>query len=287
MKYEEYINGFEKNHIGELKKETIAQYRKDIEVFIKWNRNRNIKEDSLEEYKEHLRKKGYQVSTINTKVASASKFCRYLKTIGVISKDIKYLAIKKQSKELTTIPNKTECKKMINRAMREGNYKDGCMMAIPLFTGVRVSELIKLKVKDFEKDKLPMDSFKVEGKGQKEREIGIPSQLYYTYIKPYLLDSKLKPNDYLFTKRGSKAHISRQRVNQVYKRYASKTKVNHDKATPHQFRHAYAIMLLEGSQNIETVRQMLGHSTINTTAVYLNQSRQDQYREIEKAFGDF
>lgn len=141
-----------------------------------------------------------------------------------------------QRKELENVPTVGDYRKLVNRAMKEGDYKGACALAIVFYTGVRVSELIKLKKRDFEDGGQPKDFLEVaEGKGDKRRIIALPLK----------------------------------------------------RATPHKMRHLYGLTVLKGCKNIETVRQMLGHSSINTTAIYLNQSKEAQYDEVAKAFNDY
>lgn len=162
--------------------------------------------------------------------------------------------------------------------------RDKAILELLFSTGLRVSELSKLKIEDINLDK---DEFSVRGKGSKLRIVFLSDQ------SKYWLDKYLKirhdPNPFLFISH-DKAATGRkeaqglnprsiQRLVQKYARVAGITK----QVTPHTLRHSYATDMLMNGADIRSVQALLGHSSITTTQVYTHITDQ-QLRDVYKAF---
>ncbi len=145
-----------------------------------------------------------------------------------------------------------------NRAMLETLY--AC--------GLRVSELINLKISEFYH---PEEYIKVTGKGNKERIVpmgaeAIAQNLYY--MEHYRATLKIKPGyeDFLYlNRRGSS--LSRVMIFNIIKDLAAKTGIE-KKVSPHTFRHSFATHLVERGADLRAVQDMLGHESITTTEIY-------------------
>ncbi len=157
-------------------------------------------------------------------------------------------------------------------------YRDKSILELLFSTGLRVSELVKLKKDDVN---LTRDEFRVTGKGRKTRVVFISEQAKY-WLKKYL-DARNDIHSYLFVshdKRSKKQEIatnkskdgydeplstrSVQRIVQKHAREAGITK----SVTPHTLRHSYATDLLQNGADIRSVQSMLGHASITTTQIY-------------------
>ena len=153
-------------------------------------------------------------------------------------------------------------------------YRDKAILEMLFSTGLRVSELIKLKKDNVN---LKKEEFSVTGKGRKTRVVFLSEQSKY-WLKKYL-ETRKDMNPYLFvshdkrtTKQKNGKEIkdepltprSVQRLVQKYARVAGITK----EVTPHTLRHSYATDLLQNGADIRSVQAMLGHSSITTTQIY-------------------
>lgn len=153
-------------------------------------------------------------------------------------------------------------------------YRDKAILEMLFSTGLRVSELIKLKKDNVN---LKKEEFSVTGKGRKTRVVFLSDQSKY-WLKKYL-EARKDMNPYLFvshdkrtSKQKDKNEIkdepltprSVQRLVQKYARVAGITK----EVTPHTLRHSYATDLLQNGADIRSVQAMLGHSSITTTQIY-------------------
>ena len=162
--------------------------------------------------------------------------------------------------------------------------RDRAILELFFSTGLRVSELCKLKIENIN---LKKDEFTVRGKGSKLRVVFLSNDARRA-IEEYL-KSRLDTNPFLFISH-DKASSGReeqesltprsvQRLVQKYSKVAGITK----EVTPHTLRHSYATDLLMNGADIRSVQAMLGHASITTTQVYTHITDQ-QLRDVHKAF---
>ena len=150
--------------------------------------------------------------------------------------------------------------------------RDAAMLELLYAAGLRVSELVNLKLRDIN---LEAGFVRVMGKGSKERVVPI-GQHAKTKVENYIenyrgpaLKNKLSP--YLFIARAGKP-ISRQGFWKLLRRYADQARI-HKKISPHSLRHSFATHLLEGGADLRAVQVMLGHVDISTTQIYTHVTR--------------
>jgi len=159
--------------------------------------------------------------------------------------------------------------------------RDAAMIELLYAAGLRVSELINLKLQDVN---LEAGFVRVFGKGSKERVVPIglfAKQRIDDYLKtarPLIL--KNIPSRYLFVARAGKP-MTRQGFWKLIKRYALKAGFN-KKITPHSLRHSFASHLLEGGADLRAVQLMLGHVDISTTQIYTHVAREHLKKIHEK-----
>jgi len=151
--------------------------------------------------------------------------------------------------------------------------RDRAMLELLYAAGLRVSELVNLKLQDIN---LEAGFVRVLGKGSKERlvPIGLTTkekiESYLEKSRKSLLKNRVSP--YLFVARAAKP-ITRQGFWKLLRKYATLTQLN-KKVTPHSLRHSFASHLLEGGADLRAVQVMLGHVDIATTQIYTHIARQ-------------
>jgi integrase/recombinase XerD len=177
----------------------------------------------------------------------------------------------------------------INLLLDKANFKaklglrDWAILELFYATGMRVSELIYLKINDLNMENRMLRCI---GKGSKERIIPFGDKayqslnLYLDKVRPKLV--KNPDEDTLFlNSRGER--LSRQGVFYLVKLYAQKARIE-KKVTPHTLRHTLATHLLENGADLRSVQEMLGHSDISTTQIYTHVSRKWVSEEYYRAF---
>ncbi len=244
-------------------------------------------------YLNDLEKKGEKLrkNTQNYHLIALRGFLKYL-----IKRDIKTLEpdkielAKQEPRQVSFLEGPDlerllEAPLTINPPLPEAIKKrDKAILELFFSTGLRVSELTKLKIENVN---LTKDEFTVRGKGSKLRVVFLAPEAKY-WIKQYL-EIRKDFNPYLFVGhdkaakgRSSEKNLaprSVQRLIQKYSKVAGITK----KVTPHTMRHSYATDLLINGADIRSVQAMLGHASITTTQVYTHITDQ-QLREVYKAF---
>jgi integrase/recombinase XerD len=165
----------------------------------------------------------------------------------------------KTGRVLPIFLSKLEVSKILDSAVK--NSRNFAMMAFILFTGVRVSELVNLKLENID---LKAKTARIKGKGDKERIIPIARELV-EILEKYLGDRDII-SDYLFpSKYGER--LSPLSVQLIVRRISEESGLKR-KITPHKLRHTFATLALEAGVSPITISELLGHSSLNTTMKY-------------------
>lgn len=276
-----YINGFEEYLKAKDKSiNTVSCYVRDTKAFISWYEGRTdagiekVIELDVVEYKKHLQNKREAVITINRKLASINSFLKYMHQEGIINEAITIGVIKdKDKRQFKGIEDK-ELWKLRNEIHRSGNEMHICIIEILLQTGIRVSELINIKLLDI-KISERKGSLQVIGKGNAKRTIPLNKDARKA-IEKYLQVRQGDGSDYLFI--GQRGAIKRNAINLILEKYAERLQI---KATPHMVRHTLGYNLVKKQVPITTIQQILGHESITTTNLYTQTPEKDMIEALE------
>ena len=233
-----------------------------------WKR---LNPQKIEMYKSHLRKKEYLNSTINRKISSMKSFLNFLNDEDLIkinpaeNTELDRFITKRAPEYLTL----EEVEKILNVCSGDDfiQIRDKAMVGLLYSSGLRVSELVSLDIINIsDKD----GWIRVYGKGSKQRFVPVYQEAWEN-LKLYL--SKSRPSlknkytgDSLFVNARGK-RMTRQGFWGVLKELADKADIRKS-VSPHMLRHTFATHLLQGGANLMTVKELLGHSNINTTQIY-------------------
>lgn len=165
-----------------------------------------------------------------------------------------------------------EYQELLSRLKTDGNTRGYWMIKYLAKTGARVSEFIRMT-----KDVLDNGYGEMWTKG-KVRRIYVPEALIEE-SREYLAD---QPSEYLFCNRYGN-QMTERGVSQNIKNWAKKYGIRKEVAHPHAFRHLYAIEFLKHNSNISLLADLMGHSSISTTAIYLKLSQEEQMKQFNKA----
>ncbi len=184
----------------------------------------------------------------------------------VLGKAIVKLKTPKVPRKLPTVLTKEEIKALIKACK---NRKHKLILMLLYSSGLRLSELINLKVGDLELDE--RIGWVRGGKGKKDR-IFLISEKLAKILKKYIEKNRKKRDDYLFAGRNGK--ISARAVQKVVK-LASKKAGIEKRVSPHTLRHSFATHLLEDGIDIRRIQELLGHANLSTTQIYAHVSREE------------
>ena len=276
------IENFLESLISEkgLTKNTIESYKSDINQFLEKQTISNKYEEifsrtSIEKYITSLNDLGFERSTILRKLSSLGHFLNFLVNESIL-KENPFLQIStpKKNSKLPVLLSNDQVDRLLDAA-KEDNSSRGLrlltMIKILYATGIRVSELVELKLSSlYEKENFIF----VTGKGNKERLVPVDQNTLIT-IQKYLkvrvefLKKSNNENKWLFPSRNSKlGHITRQRFHQLLKVLCKETNIDSKYVSPHKLRHAFASHLLANGMDLRSLQMLLGHSDISTTQIY-------------------
>lgn len=275
-----------------LAQNTIISYRYDLIKYINFLKKNNIssfnqtKKDLVNNYFVYLRKKNLEINSISRNLVAVKMLYRFLLIEGFIKEDITGLIeFPRMSKKLPHILSLREINLLLDKANFKSNLglRDLAILELLYATGLRVSELIYLKIDDINMENCML---KCLGKGSKERIIPFGSKAYQS-LRLYLDKVRQKlvknPNEDILFLNSRGERLSRQGIFYLVKKYVLKAGIE-KKVTPHTLRHTLATHLLENGADLRSVQEMLGHSDISTTQIYTHVSRKWVSEEYYRAF---
>ena len=268
---------------------TELSYRRDLLKVQHFMENQGIRDvrkisaTNLNSYVLYLEKCHFSAATISRNIASLKAFYHYMFREGMVGEDVsERLKAPRIEKKLPEILTTEEVVRLLEQPC--GNtpkeIRDKAMLELLYATGMRVSELISLRVGDIN---LPMGFIKCRDSA-KERVIPFGSKAK-SALTHYLKEArdemvKVPDSDYLFANCSGQP-MSRQGFWKLIKHYAKKADIQAD-ITPHTLRHSFAANLLENGADLHSIQEMLGHADISSTQIYshmVKQKLQDVYRK--------
>lgn len=234
----------------------------------------------LRKYIHYLHEKQFATKTVARKISSIKQFYRFL-YIEQIRSDNPSLILEapKLNKSLPEFLNQDEIIKMLDVASKdvtEEGVRMQAMLEILYASGLRVSELIAIKMSDLQKVKIDdkiifKDFIIITGKGNKERLVPLNKSaldrlIEYLALREYFVNKKNYM--WLFPSRAKQGYITRQRFGQLLKANAIKAGIDYNKVHPHAIRHSFATHLLNNGADLRIVQELMGHADISSTQIY-------------------
>lgn len=267
---------------------TIAAYGLDLSQFVEHARNvgaaslDDLTETILIGFMESLRRAGMSPGSISRKLSAIKTFSKYSYREGALKKDFTANTVgMRGGKKLPSVLSIEEVSNLLDQPSPDGSggdIRDKAMLETLYATGLRVSELITLRLIDLNLD---VGFIRCFGKGSKERIVPI-GQVAIAWVNRYLSDSRPKyarsgSSEYLFlSSRGRK--MSRVAFWKIIKKYTAKAGILKN-ISPHTLRHSFATHLLQGGADLRSIQEMLGHADIATTQIYTHVTR-DKLKEV-------
>lgn len=254
---------------------TINGYDYEITKFLDYlNDNhldyKKINIDMIRNYLKYLDSLKYKKNSISKNLSSLRSYYKFLTEEKVVlTNPFKNISNPKKDKKLPDFLNYEEINKLFDSADTKTplGLRNRCILELLYDTGIRVSELVNLKINDIEFDKKAIN---ILGKGKKERIVYYGDYLqevlekYINDSRKYLLNNKL--SEYLIlNNNGSK--ITTRGVEYIIDKMVNEAAIKH-KISPHVLRHTFATHMLNGGADIKSIQQLLGHESLSTTGIY-------------------
>ena len=260
-------------------------YKNDIEEFFSYLERESlsfldINYDDLRFYLMYLKEeKNDSNSSIDRKLSGLRGFYKFLANEGYVSKNVFSLVNgPKKEKKLPRYFEYNELEELFNVCDDTPmGQRDLLILEMLYGTGVRVGELVNIKVKDID---LSTKSILILGKGNKERIVTYGeycSDALITYLNDGYHRLNIKNEDYLFLNKNGGV-ITERGVRYVLEQIIKKTSLNKN-ISPHMLRHSFATHLLNGGCDLITVQKLLGHESIKATQIYTHVTT-DRLKEV-------
>lgn len=262
----------------ELDKKTLKAYRIDLRQYFEFVCADEPEKEKIEEYITQLHK-NYKQKTVKRKIASVKAYYNYLEEIGTIVEN-PFKKIKVKFKGYVTLPriiHRDEIEKLLNhmyKCLNEGTIssrkfilRDVAVIEVFFATGARVYEISNIR-----EDSINLNTglIRFMGKGGKERYVQISSTSILEILKKYYDENKsaIKKSGYFFVNNRENRYTE-QSIRLMLKKYTKQAGIERN-ITPHMFRHSFATYLIEEGVDVSCVQQILGHSSIKTTQIYIH-----------------
>lgn len=262
-------------------KNTIQSYHDNLKIFLdfikKNNLNyKNINRDNIKDYIKYLKDRNEDERSIAHHISVLRGYYKFLMIEKVVNNDpLEYIELPKLPKRLPTVLTIDEVNTLLDIELNDQyDYRNKAMLELMYATGLRVSELINLKLEDVDLDN---EIVRTMGKGSKERIVPF-GEYASNALKKYINDYrdnffKKEINDYLFLNNHGKP-LTRQGFFKILKEIGDKKGIKKE-FSPHTLRHSFATHLLNGGADLRSIQEMLGHSNLSTTQIYTNISREE------------
>jgi integrase/recombinase XerD len=256
-----------------LSANSLAAYRRDIIeflVFFKIESDYKIPARTVNDYIIRLNNLDRKPASIARKISTLRNFYKFLLSHEIIPDNpFEFARVPKISRYHPDYLSIDEVVRILNQPDQKTNagIRDSAMLELLYGAGIRISELINLKISAIYDE---IGFIKIVGKGNKERLVPYGSyarkavEKYLSEIREPL--RKKTESDHLFLSNRNKI-FSRVGIWKIVKKYALKAGITKD-VTPHTFRHSFATHMIEGGADLRTVQELLGHTSITTTQIY-------------------
>lgn len=268
----------------ELDTKTIKAYRIDLTQFFSYVQSAEPEKETIEQYITELHKK-YKQKTIKRKIASIKAFYSYLEEEELVEQN-PFRKIKVKFKETIILPRiipREEIEQLLNYIYAsissfsgiqyKHTLRDASVIEVFFATGARVYEISNIRAENIN---LNSGLIRIMGKGGKERYIQISNTAVLDILRKYYEENEpeIKKSGYFFINNRGKRYTE-QSIRLMLKKYTLKAGIQR-KITPHMFRHSFATYLIEEGVDVSCVQQILGHSSIKTTQIYIHVAAKKQ-----------
>ncbi|MVZ65128.1 tyrosine-type recombinase/integrase [Sphingobacterium sp. DK4209] len=259
---------------------TLSAYEKEIDQFLSFAEQESYTFDAIDfkflrYYFSTLRESGKEVRSVNRAISALKSFYKFLMREGLCSKNpMSLIKSLKVPQKLPTIVEKDKLVQLLDNLEQEletfEDIRDFIVLELLFGTGIRVSELIKIKEIDVD---FYNKKILILGKRSKERFVPINNTLLEE-LKRYLLEKKQQNfqniiPELVVTKEGKPAY--RELIYKIVKKYLSMI-TSQKKRSPHVLRHTFATALLDNGADLNAIKELLGHAGLSATQVYTHNS---------------
>lgn len=258
-----YLTGLERSE------NTVSAYLWSVRIFFR--QYREISRENMLDFKKKQMEQ-WKPGTVNSRIAAMNRFCVFL---GHEEYCVKGLRIHKGT-SVENVITLSEYQRLIRGLQKDGNERGYWLVRFLAHTGARAGEFIRLT-----RDGLMTGYCEMWTKG-KMRRIYIPETLIRE-SQGYFQDCFQKTDTSLLFVNQRGGPLTARGMDANLKRWAQKYGIRKEAAHAHAFRHLYALEFLKRNPNLALLADLMGHSSVSTTSIYLRMSREEQMRQFNEA----
>jgi integrase/recombinase XerD len=275
-----------------LSPRTTDAYKRDVERLVAYLTARGIptiakaETSDVREYVYQLKDRGLQASSIRRNLSAIRTYYAFLIAEGHVTADpMDRVDLPRTWRKLPNVLGKEDIVRLLEAPDQADRFywRDRAMLEFTYASGVRVGELISLKVRNVD---LAEGLAVVEGKGSKERIVPVGRSaiqalvVYLRELRPTMIKGRDAEGVVFLNARGTP--MTRMGVWKILRKHVRRAGIR-KRVTPHTLRHSFATHLLEGGADLAAVQEMLGHADIATTQVYTHVER-EYLRDVHRKY---
>ena len=278
-----------------LSNASIGSYKSDLKLFYKFLKENKknfltCNEEILKKWIISMVKRGMEASTRLRKISVIKQFYSFLFQESIVDLNPSTnLLLPKKTKLIPKFLSEQDVAKLLNWMKNNSkSFKDLqtlILTEILYATGLRVSELVKLKISAISDD---FKNLHITGKGNKDRVLPLGEYAkkllseYLPKVKIYYVKISMPNNTNKWLFPSKKKHISRQSFYISLKHAAAKAKININNISPHVLRHAFASHMLKNGADLKVIQKLLGHEDISTVEIYTHVNLEETKKAMKK-----
>jgi len=291
---EERLAGYFRYLLAErnLSQYTLRNYRSDLSHFFAYMKDTleaaplDINRGLFRAYLAQIRADGFAPASITRKVSTIHSFYRYLLMNGHTDRDLlSGVSAPKKPKRLPSFLSQDRLEALLESASGTSplSVRDRAILELLYASGIRLSEVTSANLADLD---LEEQTLRVRGKGNKERIVLMGNaakdwlRTYLEGVRPNLAVDSQETAIFLSRQGG---RLSSRSVQKLVRKYAKKAHLPQG-VWPHLLRHTFATHMLDGGAELRVVQELLGHSDLNTTQIYLHVTEERQRQKYTEAF---
>ena len=307
MANELHLNEFQAYLLAEDRSPvTIAGYVGDVHLFAQWFEKQSqepltpikLTNEAVRGYKQYLLEQAAKPKTVNRRLAALATYAHWLDQAGYVKNSRnpvqgvkavketelapKWLDKKQRAALLRAVDKEVEDATRRYPRLRLMVIRDAAIVRLILFTGLRVGEIVQLRLSDVTLDDRKGSVVVREGKGTKRREIPLNSRIRKALLDYLRVRPDVEGEDLFLGQRDE--GIQSKTIQRAILRFAGEAGI--ENVTPHVLRHLFAKALIDSGVTLEMVATLLGHSNLNTTRIYTTPGERD-LEEAVKTLEDF
>jgi integrase/recombinase XerC len=261
-------------YIRQYSPHTVQSYKKDLEQFCVFCNYAQDEHESVIDHRQirnwiiELMETGHSARSVNRKISALKTYFRYLMKEGIVtSNPVNKVLSPRSEKKLPAFVKENEMDHLLDDTGFEGGYtgiRNRTIIETFYNTGIRISELINLKVSDID---FSRETIKVLGKRNKERIIPV-SRLFSEVLRQYSetrISMETEGEWFFVTVKGVKMYP--RLVYRIVRNYLTLVTTS-DKKSPHVLRHTFATHMLNHGADLNAIKELLGHANLSATEVY-------------------